>query len=100
MNGVLLARVRSLLTMAHMPHSLWGEAFKFAVEVLNVSPSSALDGDTPYTRRFGERPDVEKLRIWGCVVHMFTPKVLRTNKLDNPGKLGLFLGFAESSEGY
>lgn len=38
--------------------------------------------------------------MWGCVVHEFTPKVLRANKLENPGKLGLFLGFAKNSEGY
>ncbi|KAE9001680.1 hypothetical protein PR002_g17848 [Phytophthora rubi] len=100
MNGVLLARVRSLLTTAHMPESLWDEAFTFAVEVVNVSASSGLDGDTPFARRFGERPDVGIMRVWGCVVHEFTPKVLRANKLENPGKLGLFLGFAKNSEGY
>lgn len=98
MNGVLMARVRSLLTTAHMPDCLWGEAFKYAVEVVNVSPSTALGGDTPYARRFGESLNVEVLKIWGCIVHVFTPKKLRTNKLENPGKLGLFVGFAKNSD--
>ncbi|KAE9021522.1 hypothetical protein PR002_g12226 [Phytophthora rubi] len=92
MNGILEARIRSLLTTANMPWLLWGEAFLFAVDVVNVSPSRGLGGETPYSRRFGERPDVEQLKIWGCIVHVFTPKVLRKSKL------GLFVGFAKHSE--
>ncbi|KAE9283969.1 hypothetical protein PR003_g26983 [Phytophthora rubi] len=98
MNGVMMARVRSLLTTANMPSSLWGEAFKYALEVVHVSPSSARGGETPYARRFGERPDVEVLKVWGCIVHVFTPKKLRANKLENPGKLGMFVGFAKNSD--
>ncbi|POM64749.1 Polyprotein [Phytophthora palmivora] len=81
-----------------MPWILWREAFRFAVEVVNVSPSRALGGKTPYTRRFKERPNVELLPIWGCIVHVFTPKVLQANKLENTGKLGMFVGFAKHSE--
>ncbi|KAG3131505.1 hypothetical protein PI126_g20022 [Phytophthora idaei] len=100
MNGIVMARVRCLLSAANMPTSLWGEAFQFAVDVINISASSAINGDTPYFRRFGSRPDVSTLRTWGCVVFVFTPKVLRTNKLENPGKPGLFMGYAKHSESY
>ncbi|POM74324.1 Rve domain containing hypothetical protein [Phytophthora palmivora] len=89
MNGVLFA---------NMPWLLWGEAFPYAMEVVNVSPSRALGGETPYTRRFKERPNVVVLKIWGYIVHVLTPKVLRANKLENPGKLGMFVGFAKRSE--
>ncbi|GMF52861.1 unnamed protein product [Phytophthora fragariaefolia] len=41
MHGIVLSRIRSLLTTVDMPERLWGEAFQFAVEVLNVSPSYA-----------------------------------------------------------
>ncbi|POM59443.1 LOW QUALITY PROTEIN: Retrotransposon protein [Phytophthora palmivora] len=97
MNGVIVARVRSLLTAANMPDSLWGEAFDFTVEVINISESSALNGDTTYFRRFGSKPDVNLLR---SVVFVFTPKKLRANKLENPGKPGIFLGYAKHSESY
>lgn len=100
MNGVVMARVRCLLKTADMPFSLWGEAFEFAVEVGNVSGTSALEGDTPYFRRFGERPDISNLKTWGCLVFVFTPKVLRTSKLEDTGKPGLFLGYAKHSESY
>ncbi|KAG2927652.1 hypothetical protein PC115_g7458 [Phytophthora cactorum] len=83
-----------------MPELLWGEAFMFAVEVLNVSPTSALAGETPYTRRFGERPDISSLRTWGCLAYAFTQKVLRKNKEENPGKPCLFLGYATDTISY
>ncbi|OWZ09309.1 DNA binding protein [Phytophthora megakarya] len=97
MNGVVLSRVRSMLTTVDLPDLLWGEAFACAVEVLNVSPSCALAGETPYTRRFRERPDVSELRTWGCLAFFFTQKVLRKSKPENPGKLGIFLGYAKNS---
>ncbi|GMF18573.1 unnamed protein product [Phytophthora fragariaefolia] len=95
MHGIVLSRIGSLLTTVDMPELLWGEAFQFAVEVLNVSPSSALAGETPYTRRFGERPDISTVRTWGCLVYAFTQKRLRQNKLENPGKPYIFLVYAK-----
>ncbi|GMF40654.1 unnamed protein product [Phytophthora fragariaefolia] len=95
MDGVGMSHVRCLLTAANMPWSLWGEAFNFAIEVMNISGSSALGGETPYYRRFSERPDVSTLMTWGCVAFIFTPKVLRKSKLENPGKPGLFASYVE-----
>ncbi|GMF24220.1 unnamed protein product [Phytophthora fragariaefolia] len=86
MNGIVAAQVRCILTTANLPDLLWGEAFGFAVEVRNISATKPLNGKTPYFRRFRERPDVSKLRTWGCVVFVFTPKKLRKTKLENPGK--------------
>ncbi|KAE8986047.1 hypothetical protein PR002_g22463 [Phytophthora rubi] len=100
MNGIVAAQVRCILTTANMPDLLWGEAFGFAVEVRNISATKPLNGETPYFRRYGERPDVFKLRTWGCVVFVFTPKKLRTYELENPGKPGLFVGFAKHSESF
>lgn len=95
-----MTRVRCLLAAANMPSSLWGETFGFNVDVINISASGALDGDTPYFRRFGTRPDVSTLRTWGCVVFVFMPKVLRANKLENPDTPRLFIGYAKHSESY
>ncbi|KAE8955805.1 hypothetical protein PR001_g31959 [Phytophthora rubi] len=67
---------------------------------MNISGSSVLGVETPYYRRFGERPDVFMLRTWGCVTFIFTPKVWRKSKLENPGKPGLFVGYAKHSESF
>jgi hypothetical protein len=70
------------------------------VDVINVSPSKALGGDTPYERLFGNKPDLSNLRAWGTLVIMFKPKKLRATKLENPGTPGLFMGYPAHSIGY
>ncbi|GMF39836.1 unnamed protein product [Phytophthora fragariaefolia] len=54
MNGIVAARVRCLLAAVDMPDLLWGEAFHFSIEVGNICATTALGGDTPYFRRFGD----------------------------------------------
>ncbi|OWZ16009.1 Retrovirus-related Pol Polyprotein from transposon TNT 1-94 [Phytophthora megakarya] len=53
------------------------EAFTFAVEGVNVRPSSALAGAIPYSPCFVKRPDLSTLRTWGCLAFYFIEKVLR-----------------------
>ena len=98
MNGIVMSQVRYVWTTADMPFLLWREALNFAVEVRSISASSTLNGNTPYFRCFGEGPNITLLRTWGCFVYVFTPSLLRTLKLDNPGKSGLFVGYAKHSE--
>ncbi|OWZ03495.1 LOW QUALITY PROTEIN: polyprotein [Phytophthora megakarya] len=88
MNGVVLPRVRRMLTSVDLADLLWGEAF------------ASLAGETPYAGRFRERPDVSELRIWGCLTFSFTQKVLRKGKPKNLGKPGIFLGYAKNSISY
>ena len=66
MNGIVMSRVGRLLTTVDMPYLLWGEAFTFASELINIIPSEDLDGDTPYTRHFGRLSNLSNLQTWGC----------------------------------
>ncbi|OWY95554.1 LOW QUALITY PROTEIN: Retroelement, partial [Phytophthora megakarya] len=99
MNGVVMARVRTLLCTANMPNRLWSEAFKFAIEVNNC--------DECFRWRYALLSSI--WREIGCIYashvgmcgdDIFTPKVLRQNKLENPGNPGLFMGFAKHSDSY
>ncbi|OWY93378.1 Ribonuclease [Phytophthora megakarya] len=56
MNGIVMARDRCLLSATNMPMVLWGEAFRFVIDVLNIIASTTLGGDTPYSRRLGLKP--------------------------------------------
>jgi hypothetical protein len=100
MNGVVMAMVRAVLTTADQDDALWGGAFRFVVDVLNVSPTKALGGDTPYTRLYEAKPFVGHIRPWGIAAFIFTPKKLRDSKLENPGLPALFLGYPSNSIGY
>ena len=47
-NQTVVAAARALLKQRGMPAVYWGEAVMTAVHLLNRSPTSALDGKTPY----------------------------------------------------
>lgn len=48
----------SMLTEANLPLSFTGDAFGYAISVLNVTPTSALKGKTPYEAWHGTKPDL------------------------------------------
>ena len=61
-NRTLKDMVRSMISHSSLPESLWGEALKTAVHILNRVPSKAVN-KTPYELWFG---NLKNLRIWGC----------------------------------
>lgn len=60
MNRTLKERSRSMLIEAELPETLWGEAIRTAMFLVNRSPSSAVKGKTPYELWYGTKPDVSK----------------------------------------
>ena len=47
MNRTIMERVQSMLAHAKLPKTFWVEALMTATYVINRSPSTPLDGDTP-----------------------------------------------------
>ena len=48
---------------------------------------------TPYEAWYGIKPNINHLRVWGCVVYVRVPK---PKKLDDRVVRGYFLGFTKS----
>lgn len=66
-NRTIVEKIRAMLTESGAPKYLWGEAVLNAVYVTNRSPTEAIKGNqTPAERWHGEKPDVTKLRVFGC----------------------------------
>lgn len=49
---------KSYLTQMKMPSTMWGEANRYAVYVLNRLPTRALSEKTPYEAWTGFKPDI------------------------------------------
>lgn len=81
-----------------LPAFLWGETVRHSVYVLNRLPTSALRGKTPYEMWNGEKPDLSFIRIFGCTAVMKIPTV-QTKKLDDRGKLVVYLGKEPGTKG-
>jgi len=62
--GILFSTMRTLLSDARLPPSLWAEAMCCAVYVHNRTPGPS--GPSPFELRYGRPPVVSHLRPFGC----------------------------------
>ena len=97
-NRTLLDMVRSMLASSKLPESLWTEALKTAVYILNRVPTKAIP-KTPFELFKGWKPSLRHVRVWGCPseVRVYNPQ---EKKLDPRTISGYFVGYAERSKGY
>ncbi|CAO2827720.1 unnamed protein product [Amaranthus hypochondriacus] len=94
----LMDMVRSMLSSSKMPKSLWIEALKTSVYILNRVPTKAMS-KTPFELFKGWKPSLKHMRVWGCPseVRIYNPQ---EKKLDPRTISGYFIGYAEKSKGY
>jgi hypothetical protein len=78
---------------------LWVEATSTAVYIQNRCPHAILKDKTPEEVFSGIKPEVGRLRIFGCPVYIHAPKERRT-KMEPSGKKGVFVGYSENSKAY
>uniref|UniRef100_A0A2N9I6A1 Integrase catalytic domain-containing protein n=1 Tax=Fagus sylvatica TaxID=28930 RepID=A0A2N9I6A1_FAGSY len=97
-NRTLMEMVRSMLSNSSVPISLWMEALKTAVYLLNRVPSKAVQ-KTPFELWTGRKPSLRHFHIWGCPVEarIYNP---HEKKLDSRTVSGYFIGYPEKSKGY
>ena len=55
-----------MLNCAKVDYKLWTAAIDTANYLRNRSPSSILNGKTPYEQLFGKQPKIKHLRVFGC----------------------------------
>jgi hypothetical protein len=78
---------------------LWVEACMTTIYVQNMSPSHFLKNITPEEAFTRVKPEIEKFRIFGCLVYFHVPKEKRS-KLDPSGRKGTFVGYNEFLKAY
>ena len=85
----LLNVSRCLMIRASLPLPFWGEAVKHANFLRNLCPSRGINGAMPYEIWFGrklEKEDVEKLRVFGCLVWVLRKEPVSYTHLTLPTK--------------
>ena len=71
MNRTLVKVVCSKLLDAKLP---WAEALSIAVHLRNRSPTTAVQGKTPFEAWTKEKPDVGHLKAFGCLCYAHVAK--------------------------
>jgi transposase InsO family protein len=72
-NMAITGAARSMLHDQSLPLYLWAEVSATAVYIQNRSPHRILGKMTPEEAFIGRRPDVEHIRIFGCLTYSHVP---------------------------
>jgi hypothetical protein len=90
--------VRSMLSYSTLPISLWMEALKTAVHILNRLPSKLVP-KTPYEMWTGRKITLNYLHVWGCLTEtrIFNPSI---GKLDHKTVSCYFIGYPDKLKGF
>ncbi|KAD0079197.1 hypothetical protein E3N88_44807 [Mikania micrantha] len=98
-NQTILNLTRSILKAMNMPQSFWVEAIRHLIFLLDRLPIKFMKNQTSYEVLKGKRPNLEHLRVFGCIGHVKIPTI-HTKKLDNRSEKMIHLGAEEGSKAY
>lgn len=99
MNRTLLDRVRCMLIDSNLPRVFWAEALTTAVRIVNFVPCKATKDKSPEWLWSNREPDLNTLRVFGCIAFAHVPNQKR-KKLDDKGIECIFVGYSETSKAY
>lgn len=98
-NRTVLEKARCILFEAQMKKEMWGEAVATAVYLVNRTETSCLrKGVTPAEVWYGYKPDLNKIKVFGCPAYVFVHKEDRNGKLDSRSRKMFMVGYC--SNGY
>nr|KAJ0194254.1 hypothetical protein LSAT_V11C800406360 [Lactuca sativa] len=97
-NQTLCEMVNCMLNQSGQPNNLWGEALLTACYVHNRITSRVIP-TSPYELWKGKKPNLDYLKVWGCVAYYRTPDPKRT-QLGARANKSIFIGYAQNSKAY
>ena len=99
MNRTIVETALSMMSQSKMPMEFWAEAVNTAVYLRNRSPTTTLNGITPFEALFNRKPDVSHLRVFGCLAFAHIPKEQR-KKFEEKSRKCIFVGYPDGTKGY
>ncbi|KAK9049228.1 hypothetical protein SSX86_031804, partial [Deinandra increscens subsp. villosa] len=94
----LLNVARALLFQGNFPLNFWSECVLTAAYLINRTPSSVLDGKTPYQCVYGFKAVLSHLRLVGCLC--FSTVLNKENKFSSNAEKAVLLGYSNNKKGY
>ena len=99
MNRTVVERVHCILSNAKLSKQFWGKALRTAIHIINITPSSWLDGNISEHMWTEREVSYDYLLVFWCQVLVHVPKDERT-KLDTKSRECIFLGYPNEEFGY
>ncbi len=91
-NRTILDKARSMWLNNNAPPYLWTKTVNTTTYLMNSSLSRSIEGHIPKDIYSGNKPKVDNLKVYGCLVYVFKPKAQR-NKLEGHTKKCMFIGY-------
>ena len=74
----IIETARTLMISSFVPTHFWGESISTAVYLINIQPSSRLQGKCLVEVLFGSPPTYDHLRVFGCTCYVLLAPRERT----------------------
>lgn len=98
-NRTIMNMVRCLLSEKEMPKTLWPDAVRWTIHVLNRSYTRSIKDKVPEERWTGFKSKVDYFRVFGSIAHVHILEQKRI-KLDARSHKCVVLGVSEESKAY
>ncbi|CAI7808306.1 unnamed protein product [Closterium sp. NIES-53] len=99
LNRTLVEAIRSLLQHSKLGSKWWGEASSLAAWIRNHLPTMVLPRMTPFEAWTGTKPNLSRLRTFGCLCYYHVPDPLR-HKLQPKARAAIYLGIAANERAW
>ena len=95
----MFKEMRNAMLLSYgLSNNMWGEAILSACYIFNKVPHKKLD-KTPYELWKGFAPNLNYLKVWGCLAKVGFPKFRKTN-IGPKIFYCIFVGYAQTSAAY
>ena len=98
-NRTLVETVRAMLSDSGLSKKIWAEAVSTDCYLRNRSSTTAVRGMTPDEALYGEKPNAQHLKVFGCDAYAHVSKDER-RKLDAKAQRCVLLGYGTETKGY
>lgn len=99
-NRTVQESARTMLIASGLSKSLWPEAVRTAVYILNRSTNSRCNDKTPYECWFDSKPTLSHLKVFGTVGYAFVPKQNGRKKWDPKAKKVHLVGYEPTNKNF
>jgi transposase InsO family protein len=100
LNRTIMDKSEAMRHEACLPDSWWEFAIEHTVYCYNRTPIKHIKWRTPFEVIHRQKPDISKLRVFGCGAYVYLPPSVRKNKLSPKSELMVHIGIVDGIKGY
>lgn len=96
-NRTIMERARCLIFDSELNKEMWGEAVRTSIYLINRTETRVLsDKKTPAEIWHNQKPNLEKIKLFGCTSFNLIPKEVRKSKLESHCQKLIMIGYADN----